>query len=167
MNNPAQDVSYVDIANLAQSRLGYGVLPTTVKAVLQAARELQQAQVVGEDLFRDDYITLSEVESRLETLAEEYEWCDDESPHTITDGERAILIDFAHGILVDDMFLAMMAAHHDPNARGRPDKATPQSSAPVVGDEVGKVLARMRSSSLPSLHDYANAIESALTGRGS
>ena len=44
MNNPAQDVSDVDIANLAQEKLGRGVHPSTVKAVLQAARELQQAQ---------------------------------------------------------------------------------------------------------------------------
>lgn len=83
---------------------------------------------VEADLYRDDWISPAEMDKRLETLAEEYEWGGDEVT-TITERERMILIDFAHGIMSDDVFVAMMKAHHDPNAKGRPAALTPPAAS--------------------------------------
>lgn len=80
---------------------------------------LTPAAAPGDELYRDDWISQAEMDQRLEHLAEEYEWYGDEWL-TIGDRERRMLIDFAHGIMADDVFVAMMKAHHDPNAKGRP-----------------------------------------------
>lgn len=112
---PAQDVSDVDIANLAQEKLGRGVHPSTVKAILKAARELQQAQVVG---------------------------C---NCGALRQGD----------------------ADQTRHSADCTTYATPQSSAPVVGDAGPNLLAAIHAIGRWGGPDLSVRIESALTGRGS
>jgi len=71
------------------------------------------APAAGADggIWRDDPITAADIDKHLESMAEEYEFRGDDSDYTPNSQERMLLIDFAHGIMADDVFLAMAKTH--------------------------------------------------------
>lgn len=106
-----------------------------LKTMLAATPAAPQQAGVADDLLRDDWISTADLDARLETLAEEYKWRNG-GDYTPDGAERAMLTDFSHGIMADETFIAMLKAHHDPNARGNPS-AAPQP--PVVTNAISQL----------------------------
>jgi hypothetical protein len=102
-----------------------------------------RAQPGGEGFdMRDDWISAPEIDQYIEEMADAYEFRGDGGDYTPNDQERMLLIDFAHGFMADDMLLAMLRSHFDPNTRGyQKPTAAPTRVDVASGIDVANALA--------------------------